>query len=414
AAARTRDPVAKSFVALQRAAILLSVGDPDGWNAVSDLPRGKTASIEEKVQLLRGYHNLSIVTLGLGHYGHAEGFFAEACRLNDELEHVHWSPWLESTRIALDWRFGRWDGLELRAHELMQSTLARPALSMGNQLMLGKLLLARGRVEEAERTFQAALELAKPRRWMSTRVAASAWLARIRWARGEAQAARELVDLGLDAVRQKGNWVAARELPPVAVQVLLCAGMRDQARNLAKDFAAGLRGRDAPAARAASAFCNGILAEADGSHEAAGRLLGRADRLWRELPCPYDAAQAREVRARCLLAKHDTRSGDLLLDALETFDRLGARWDAGRVRATLRAQGLPARDLSRRGRRPYGNELSPREAEVARLAGAGRKNREIAQAPFLSTRTLEVHVASALRKLGVHSRRELASAEMRS
>ena len=62
----------------------------------------------------------------------------------------------------------------------------------------------------------------------------------------------------------------------------------------------------------------------------------------------------------------------------------------------------------RGGRRAYGDQLSPREAEVARLAGAGRRNREIAEALFISTRTVEAHVASALRKLGVGSRQALA------
>lgn len=65
----------------------------------------------------------------------------------------------------------------------------------------------------------------------------------------------------------------------------------------------------------------------------------------------------------------------------------------------------------RGGRRAYGNQLSPREAEVARLAGAGRRNREIAEALFISTRTVEAHVASALRKLGVGSRQALAGPE---
>jgi DNA-binding NarL/FixJ family response regulator len=63
----------------------------------------------------------------------------------------------------------------------------------------------------------------------------------------------------------------------------------------------------------------------------------------------------------------------------------------------------------RRGRRGYGTRLSPREADVARLAAMGNSNQAIAAALYLSQRTVEGHVASALRKLGLHSRHELAS-----
>ncbi|MEU7854483.1 AAA family ATPase [Nonomuraea sp. NPDC049141] len=52
--------------------------------------------------------------------------------------------------------------------------------------------------------------------------------------------------------------------------------------------------------------------------------------------------------------------------------------------------------------------LSPREEEVARLAADGLTNKEIAESLFLSPRTVEVHIANALRKLGLTSRRQLS------
>ena len=55
-----------------------------------------------------------------------------------------------------------------------------------------------------------------------------------------------------------------------------------------------------------------------------------------------------------------------------------------------------------------GEALSPREREVAALAGAGSTNRQIATALSLSVRTVENHVSNALHKLGVTSRSELA------
>ncbi len=408
AAARADDPMVKRAVAGQRAAILLSVGDPDGWDAVSEIPR-QAASLEEKVRLLRDFHNLSVVALNLGHYPQAESFRLQALRLDDELEHVSWGPWLTSTRISLDWRAGRWKGLESSARELVAATLARPALSLGPELILGSLLLAQGRVKEAERIFARALEVAQPRQWVPTQLVAAAKLARICLARGDAHAAAELTAVGLELVRRKGIWVWARDVAPVAVQALLASGEWEQARDVAGEFAAGLRDRDAPAARAASALCHGAVLEAQGRQDAGARSLSRAERLWRELPCPYEAAQVREKRGRCLLGRDDKRGGDLLLSALETFDGLGANWDAARVRAELRAQGVAVRTQS--APRSYRNGLSRREAEVARLAGTGAKNREIAEMLFLSPRTVEAYVASALRKLGVSSRKALASLE---
>ncbi|WP_345558021.1 helix-turn-helix transcriptional regulator [Nonomuraea rosea] len=50
--------------------------------------------------------------------------------------------------------------------------------------------------------------------------------------------------------------------------------------------------------------------------------------------------------------------------------------------------------------------LSPREEQVIGLAADGLTNKEIAESLFLSPRTVEVHVANALRKLGLTSRRQ--------
>lgn len=47
---------------------------------------------------------------------------------------------------------------------------------------------------------------------------------------------------------------------------------------------------------------------------------------------------------------------------------------------------------------------------MATLGAEGRTNREIAQALFVTPKTVEVHLSNAYRKLGICSRRELAGA----
>lgn len=52
--------------------------------------------------------------------------------------------------------------------------------------------------------------------------------------------------------------------------------------------------------------------------------------------------------------------------------------------------------------------VSAREAEILTLVGDHRSNAEIGAQLFISVRTVESHVSSLLRKLGVPDRRALA------
>jgi len=404
-AARTRDFTTKVEVHARQAAILLSVGDPAGWRAVEEIPR-EARTLAAQVQRLRAYRSVAVVSTELGHHGSGEALLVAAARVAEELRPLPWDPWRASAELALDWRMGRWDGLEARARDLIRATGGYP--SFGNEVVLGSLLVTRGRIEEAEHLLAAT---ATPQGDGRTYVSAVATLAGLRQDRGDTSGAYELVASPLNAIERKGIWVWAAELAPIAVRALLARGERTEAQRLTAAFEAGLGGRDAPAARAAEGLCKGALAETRGRYDVAECLFGRSERAWAELPAPYEAARAREARARCLLARDDERGAQLLPRALETFETLGASADASRVRAQLKTQGITLRSQRRGGRRAYGNQLSPREAEVARLAGAGRRNREIAKALFISTRTVEAHVASALRKLSLDSRHALAGPE---
>jgi DNA-binding CsgD family transcriptional regulator len=210
----------------------------------------------------------------------------------------------------------------------------------------------------------------------------------------------------LDIVEQQGVWTWATDVAPVAVEALLGVRGRAEATGFVDRFARGLEGRDAPAPSAALRVCRGLVAEAEGDVEQATRQYAAAERRWRALPRPYEAARACEYRGRSLLAGHAEEGQRLLVAAMDRYREFGASWDAGRVRATLRRSGLIP--PHRAGRKGYGRELSPREHEVVQLASDGMSNREIALSLTVSRSTVEHHLRSAMRKLGATSRYELA------
>ena len=56
------------------------------------------------------------------------------------------------------------------------------------------------------------------------------------------------------------------------------------------------------------------------------------------------------------------------------------------------------------------DSLTPSERRVAELAAAGQSNRDIAQALYVTPKTVEVHLTSAYRKLGIARRSGLSAA----
>jgi ATP/maltotriose-dependent transcriptional regulator MalT len=92
-----------------------------------------------------------------------------------------------------------------------------------------------------------------------------------------------------------------------------------------------------------------------------------------------------------------------LRTAHETFASMGAEAFAERARRELLATGetVRKRTLETRG------ELTPQEAQVARLARDGLSNPEIGIRLFISPRTVQYHLRKVFIKLGIRSRTEL-------
>ena len=89
---------------------------------------------------------------------------------------------------------------------------------------------------------------------------------------------------------------------------------------------------------------------------------------------------------------------------IEAFDRLGAAAFAERARTELAATGQTAR----RGEAALSGTLTGQELQVALIVAKGATNREAAVALYLSPKTIEYHLRSVYRKLGIRSRVALA------
>ena len=120
-----------------------------------------------------------------------------------------------------------------------------------------------------------------------------------------------------------------------------------------------------------------------------------------------DLARARLLYGEWLRRQRRRRDArDQLGRAYEMFDSVGAAAFAERARIELRATGGHARQ--RTIETP--DALTAQEALIARLAGEGASNPEIASQLFISRATVAYHLRKVFIKLGISSRSQLAPA----
>ena len=322
---------------------------------------------------------------------------------------------------------GRWEEAERVSRQALEIAASDPAwrglplVRATLELGRGDLAAAEARLREARRLLPAPIpEAQKAGPLFSGLAELALW-------RGDPERARALVAEAVPLVEANPRYAA----PLYALGLRVEADRAELARARRPGEAAPDDGTAAALLERLQDATNGPAAktipELAAWHATAlaerTRQQGRPDpaawaatvTAWERLGQPYRVAYARFRRAEALLAGAGDRqaAAEALRRAAAITGRLGARPLDGEIRAlALRARldlgepvAAPAEVPTPAGQLG----LTPREAEVLALVAAGRSNRQIAQALFISPKTASVHVSNILAKLGVATRVEAAA-----
>jgi DNA-binding CsgD family transcriptional regulator len=410
---------------------LIYLGDADTGLAELEAAHRLATGAGDVIGLLRAIVNRSGVLLMAGRLEEAVVVALDGLQEARRLGMARlYGPYLACNATEALAALGRWDQAERVSREGLEGAppdaasvhvlpLARATLELG----LGEFDAAEARLQTVRRLLPtpiAEAQLAGP---------LFCGLAELALWRGDPEQARELVTEAVPLVAANPRYAA----PIYALGVRVEADRAELAR-------AHRPGQPAPDDGTATALLARLQGAAGGPAAAglpeltAWHTLGLAERTrqhgqpdpaawaaaaaaWERLGQPYRVAYAGFRQAEALLASGDRESATVVLGrAAEVTGRLGARPLDTEIKALARRARLnltphasapavatgastPAEQLG----------LTAREAEVLALVAAGRSNRQIAQALFISPKTVSVHVSNLLAKLGVAGRVEAAA-----
>jgi DNA-binding CsgD family transcriptional regulator len=303
----------------------------------------------------------------------------------------------------LDVRTGRWTSAYAAGFEavkLAEETGQDGQLSY-NLARLARLEAAQGREDACRAHADRALELAHELGFGSSVAFAESALGLLELGLGNPEAAGDrLRECGRLVERLEMREPGRLEWEPDLVEALARAGQLEAAEVALGRFEHRAVAAQRSWAIAAAQRCRGMLA-GEGFEACFEAALEWHDRT----QTPFERARTQLCfgeRLRRARRRSDARSQ--LRAAVEAFDRLGARLWAERARRELRASGQTAR----RRDPSTAERLTAQELQVALIVARGATNREAAAALFVSPKTIDSHLHSAYRKLGVRSRTELA------
>ena len=189
---------------------------------------------------------------------------------------------------------------------------------------------------------------------------------------------------------------------PDDIEALVSLGRLDEAAVMTERLHEQGRTRDRPWALATAARCDGLIAAARGDLKTARSALERAEAEHRRVPQPFELARTLMIRGEVERRNKQKRAArELLGRAMGMFQQLGAPlWSAKAATELARVGGATT---------PEG-ELTPTERRVSQLVFEGKTNREVADALFVSVKTVEANITRIFRKMGVRSRAQLIHA----
>jgi len=195
---------------------------------------------------------------------------------------------------------------------------------------------------------------------------------------------------------EPGLW----RMLPDEVEALVRLGRLEEARTLLRPFAARAAELDRRWATAVATRCRALI-EVNTGKDHIDELRNAIDTL-QELGMPFE--RGRTLLAAAEVSRRLRRRGqarEFATEAIDVFTALGAQAWLGRAQQELSRLG--GRSLTEDG-------LSVVERQIAKLVADGLSNREIASTAFMAVRTVEAHLTTIYRKLGVRSRTQLAAA----
>jgi DNA-binding CsgD family transcriptional regulator len=277
--------------------------------------------------------------------------------------------------------------------------IAEPQLQLLATTFGARALLDAGRLEEARRHAQHGVALTSAVKDVTHGTVAEIVLGQIDFMRGDLQAARDRLADMPERLLAQGSGAPINTPWAEAIESLIGLGELRRAEELL-----GLLDDVAPRAnrygRLLAARSRGLLRLARDDVEGAVEALHAA---LAEEGDTYPLERGRTFLALGTTYRRTRRlraAKQAIADAERIFEDIGARAWHQRAGEELAHIG---------GRRTRGDELTDAERRVAALAAQGMQNKEIAATQYLGIGTVEKHLTSVYRKLGIRSRTELAT-----